>query len=274
MALAAADDGAPISPPDAPLLELSGVSAGYGAIEVLKGIDLTVDRGEIVTLIGANGAGKTTTLMTICGLVAARAGRVTFDGRDLGAVPAHDIVRLGLVQCPEGRKIFPRLSVLENLEMGAFTRREQLAAELLRQGRRLSGRELRRRLRTDLDRDLERVFELFPILAERRSQAGGTLSGGEQQMLAVGRAMMARPKLLLLDEPSLGLAPLIVQRIFDVIRTLNEDGVTVLLVEQNARMALKLAHRGYVMETGEITMADDARTLLADPRVRDAYLGD
>jgi branched-chain amino acid transport system ATP-binding protein len=266
--VAPADEAAPL------LLELDGVRAGYGAIEALKGIDLTVKRGEIVTLIGANGAGKTTTLMTICGLVAARAGRVCFDGRDLSRVPAHEIVKLGLVQCPEGRKIFPRLTVLENLEMGAFTRREQLAAELARRGERLPARELRRRLAVELDRDLGRVFELFPILAERRSQAGGTLSGGEQQMLAVGRAMMARPKLLLLDEPSLGLAPLIVQRIFDVIRTLNEGGVTVLLVEQNAQMALKLAHRGYVMETGEITMTADARALLEDPRVRDAYLGE
>ncbi|MBI4955953.1 MAG: ABC transporter ATP-binding protein [Myxococcales bacterium] len=254
------------------MLKLEGVSAGYGAIEVLKKIDLEVRAGEIVTLIGANGAGKTTTLMTICGFVKPRTGRVTFEGRDLATVPAHEIVRLGLVQCPEGRKIFPRLTVLENLEMGAFTREDQLRRSP--DGKGLGGAALRHKLRTDLERDLAEVFELFPILADRRGQAGGTLSGGEQQMLAVGRAMMTKPKLLLLDEPSLGLAPLIVKRIFDVIETLNREGVTVLLVEQNARMALKLAHRGYVMETGEVTMTDEASVLLADARVRDAYLGE
>jgi len=234
------------------MLQLEGVCAGYGKIEVLKGISITVDEGEIVTLIGANGAGKTTTLMTICGLLRPRAGRVVFRGNDLAARPAHEIVRLGLAQSPEGRKIFPRLTVLENLEMGAFTRRDP----------------------DGVRQDLAHVFELFPILAERRAQAGGTLSGGEQQMLAVGRALMTRPKLLLLDEPSLGLAPLIVARIFQVIQSLNRDGVTILLVEQNARMALKLAHRGYVMETGEITMSDKAATLLADERIRAAYLGE
>jgi branched-chain amino acid transport system ATP-binding protein len=235
------------------MLKLEGVRAGYGAIEVLKGIDLEVEEGEIVTLIGANGAGKTTTLMTICGLVRPRDGKVTFRGKDLASIPAHQIVREGLVQCPEGRKIFPRLTVLENLEMGAFSRKDQKA---------------------QIAKDQEHVFQLFPILAERRAQAGGTLSGGEQQMLAVGRAMMSRPKLLLLDEPSLGLAPLIVKRIFEVIETLNKEGVTVLLVEQNARMALKLAHRGYVMETGSITMTDKAASLLENPKVRDAYLGE
>ncbi|MEK6609226.1 MAG: ABC transporter ATP-binding protein [Myxococcota bacterium] len=234
------------------MLALEDVRAGYGAIEVLRGISLTVDEGEIVTLIGANGAGKTTTLMTICGLLRPRAGRVTFLGRDLAAMPTHEIVRLGLAQSPEGRKIFPRLTVLENLEMGAFTRRDTEGVAC----------------------DLEKVFSLFPILAERRGQPGGTLSGGEQQMLAVGRAMMARPKLLLLDEPSLGLAPLVVKRIFEVVAELAKDGVTILLVEQNARMALKLAHRGYVMETGCITMTDSASALLEDPRVRSAYLGD
>jgi branched-chain amino acid transport system ATP-binding protein len=228
------------------------VRAGYGAIEVLKGVSLAVGAGEIVTLIGSNGAGKTTTLMCVCGVLRPRSGRILFDGRDLSGVPAHEIVRLGLAQSPEGRKIFPRLTVLENLEMGAFTRTDRAGAR----------------------GDLERVFQLFPILAERRQQAGGTLSGGEQQMLAVGRALMAKPRLLLLDEPSLGLAPLIVKRIFEVIEELNRGGVTILLVEQNARMALKLAHRGYVMETGRITMSDRAAALLEDPRVRDAYLGE
>jgi len=234
------------------LLELRDLHAGYGRIEVLKGISLTVDEGEIVTLIGANGAGKTTTLMTISGLLRPRSGSVRFAGRELANVPAHEVVALGIAQAPEGRKIFPRLSVLENLQIGAFTR-------------------------SDLDgiaRDIARVYELFPILAERRHQAGGTLSGGEQQMVAVGRALMARPKLLMLDEPSLGLAPLVVKKIFEVIAELNQQGVTVLLVEQNARMALKLAHRGYVLETGDFVMQGAARELLDDPRVRSAYLGD
>ncbi len=226
--------------------------AGYGAIEVLKDVSLHVNAGEIVTLIGSNGAGKTTTLMCVCGVLRARAGRILFDGSDLAGMPAHEIVRLGLAQSPEGRKIFPRLSVLENLEMGAFTRTD----------------------RDGVRADLERVIALFPILGDRRRQAGGTLSGGEQQMLAVGRAMMARPRLLLLDEPSLGLAPLVVKRIFEVIGELNRQGVTILLVEQNARMALRLAHRGYVMETGRITMTDRAAALLEDQRVRSAYLGE
>jgi branched-chain amino acid transport system ATP-binding protein len=234
------------------LLALDEIRAGYGAIEVLKGISLVVEEGEIVTLIGANGAGKTTTLMTICGVLKPRSGRVTFQDRDLAGTPAHELVGLGIAQAPEGRKIFPRLSVLENLEMGAFTRKDPEGVR----------------------KDIERVYELFPILAERKHQAGGTLSGGEQQMLAVGRAMMARPKLLLLDEPSLGLAPLIVKRIFDVIQELNREGVTVLLVEQNARMALKLATRGYVLETGVITIQGAAGVLLDDPRVKSAYLGD
>ncbi len=234
------------------MLELADVRAGYGNIEALHGISLTVDQGEIVTLIGANGAGKTTTLMTISGCVRARTGSVRFAGRDIGGMPPHEIVALGLVQSPEGRKIFPRLTVTENLEMGAFTRRDP----------------------PGVSADQKRVFELFPILGERRRQPGGTLSGGEQQMLAIGRAMMARPKLLLLDEPSLGLAPLIVSRIFEVIRELNASGTTILLVEQNARMALKAAHRGYVLETGTISMSGPAQEILADPRVRSAYLGD
>ena len=234
------------------MLELRDVSAGYGNIEALHGISLSVDDGEIVTLIGANGAGKTTTLMTISGCVRARAGAVMFRGRDVSRLPPHEIVALGLVQSPEGRKIFPRLTVMENLEMGAFVRRD----------------------RPGIAADAKRVFELFPILGERRRQPGGTLSGGEQQMLAIGRALMARPKLLLLDEPSLGLAPMVVTRIFEVIRELNREGSTILLVEQNARMALKAAHRGYVLETGTIAMTGPAGDLLSDERVRAAYLGD
>jgi len=234
------------------MLELEDLRAGYGNIEALHGISLSVGEGEIVTLIGANGAGKTTTLMTISGCVRARAGAIRFRGRDISGLPPHEIVALGLVHSPEGRKIFPRLTVAENLEMGAFTRRDP----------------------DGIAADQNRVLEMFPILAERRRQPGGTLSGGEQQMLAIARALMARPRLLLLDEPSLGLAPLVVSRIFDVIRELNRDGTTILLVEQNAQMALKAAHRGYVLETGTIAMADAADQLLADPRVRNAYLGD
>jgi branched-chain amino acid transport system ATP-binding protein len=234
------------------MLELENLRAGYGNIEALHGISLSVGEGEIVTLIGANGAGKTTTLMTISGCVRARAGAIRFRGRDISGLPPHEIVALGLVQSPEGRKIFPRLTVAENLEMGAFTRRDP----------------------DGIAADQNRVFELFPILGERRRQPGGTLSGGEQQMLAIARALMARPRLLLLDEPSLGLAPLVVSRIFEVIRELNREGATILLVEQNAQMALKAAHRGYVLETGTIAMADAADKLLADPRVRSAYLGD
>ena len=234
------------------MLILEEVRAGYGAIEVLKAISLEVREGEIVTLIGANGAGKTTTLMNICGILRPRAGRITFNGQDLTKLEPHEIVRLGVAQSPEGRKIFPRMTVIENLEMGAFLRNDK----------------------DGIKKDIQRAIELFPILGQRRTQAAGTLSGGEQQMLAVGRAMMARPKLLLLDEPSLGLAPLIVKRIFEVVEHLNREGVTVLLVEQNARMALKLAHRGYVMETGSITMSDKAGALLEDSRVRSAYLGE
>jgi branched-chain amino acid transport system ATP-binding protein len=226
--------------------------AGYGPIDVLHDIDLTVEAGEIVAMIGANGAGKSTTLMAISGVVRPRAGEVHFDGQDLRAFPAHQIVRLGLAQSPEGRKIFPRLTVLENLQMGAFTRTDL----------------------KEIEADLEIAFTMFPILRERKNQAGGLLSGGQQQMLAIARALMARPKLLLLDEPSLGLAPQIVSQIFSVIRELNQKGVSVLLVEQNARMALKIAHRGYVLETGRITLADKAETLLHDPRVRAAYLGE
>ena len=234
------------------LLELRDVRAKYGAIEALKGISLTVEVGEIVTLIGANGAGKTTTLTSISGLHKPSSGQVLFDGKDLTAVAPHDIVRLGLVHSPEGRRVFARMTVAENLEMGAYTRSEKL----------------------EIQADFERVYALFPVLRERKLQAAGTLSGGEQQMLAVGRAMMTKPRLLLLDEPSLGLAPLIVARIFAVIQTLNQQGVTILLVEQNARMALRIAHRAYVLETGEVTMAGPAADVLADPRVQAAYLGE
>lgn len=234
------------------LLEIENIRAGYGPIEVLKGISIEVGEGEIVTMIGANGAGKTTTLLSISGINRIRSGRIRFQGREIHAMPAHEIVRLGLCHSPEGRKIFPRLTVIENLQMGAFTRADH----------------------DGVRRDLEHVFDLFPILRQRTSQQGGTLSGGEQQMLAVARALMGRPKLLLLDEPSLGLAPLVAQTIFEVIRRLNQDGIAVLLVEQNARMALKLASRGYVMETGEITMTGPASQLLADRRIQDAYLGE
>lgn len=238
----------------APLLDVADLDAGYGPIPVLHRLSLMVQPGEIVALIGANGAGKTTTLMCISGIVAARAGRIRFAGRDLVAerVPPHEIVRRGLIQVPEGRKIFGRLTVRENLEMGAFTRRD---ADGIRA-------------------DIEKAFTLFPILRQRQMQLGGLLSGGEQQMLAIARALMARPKLLLLDEPSLGLAPQIVVQIFDVIRELNRQGVAVLLVEQNARLALKVAHRGYVLETGRITFTGRADELLTDPRIRAAYLGE
>ena len=236
----------------AKLLTIDQLHAGYGPIEVLKGISIEVNEGEIVTIIGANGAGKTTTLMTVSGGIKARAGRIVWSGREIQNLPPHEIVRLGLCQSPEGRKIFPRLTVLENLELGAYTRNDKAG----------------------IQQDINHAYELFPILNERKAQLGGTLSGGEQQMLAVARALMGRPKLLLLDEPSLGLAPLIVLKIFDVIRRLNAEGMSVLLVEQNARLALKLAHRGYVMETGSITMSDKADVLLNDQRVKDAYLGE
>ncbi|QEG31756.1 High-affinity branched-chain amino acid transport ATP-binding protein LivF [Gemmata obscuriglobus] len=237
----------------APLLEVRDLEAGYGPINVLHRLSLTVNPGEIVTMIGANGAGKTTTLNAVSGVVKTRAGSVTFDGKPLAGVPAHNIVRLGLAQSPEGRKIFARLTVRENLEMGAFTRAD---ADGVRA-------------------DIKKAYSMFPILEKRQAQPGGLLSGGEQQMLAIARALMSRPKLLLLDEPSLGLAPQIVVQIFDVIRTLNrEQGMSVLLVEQNARMALKVAHRGYVLETGRITCTDRADVLLHDPRIREAYLGE
>jgi len=236
----------------ASLLRVEGLRAGYGPIDVLHDVRLTVEPGEVVALIGANGAGKTTTLMAISGVVPARAGTIVFDSHDLTRLAAHRIVKLGLAHSPEGRKIFPRLTVLENLQMGAFTRTD----------------------RRGIADDIEKAFTLFPILLDRKSQAGGLLSGGQQQMLAIARALMARPKLLLLDEPSLGLAPQVVAQIFEVIRDLNRQGVSVLLVEQNARMALKIAHRGYVLETGRVTLADSANALLNDPRIRAAYLGE
>ncbi len=235
-----------------PLLKVENLEAGYGAINVLHRLALVVNAGEIVTIIGANGAGKSTTLNTICGVVKARAGEITFDGKNLVGVPAHAVVRLGLAQSPEGRKIFPRLTVRENLEMGAFTRSD----------------------RDGIEADIRKAYRMFPILDKRQSQPGGLLSGGEQQMLAIARALMSRPKLLLLDEPSLGLAPQIVVQIFDIVKELNGQGVSVLLVEQNARMALKVAHRGYVLETGRITCTDKAEVLLHDPRIREAYLGE
>ena len=232
------------------LLELAGVSAFYGAVQALKGVDLTVEKGEIVTLIGANGAGKSTLMMTICGQPRARGGRIRYDGAEITALPTHRIMRRGIAQAPEGRRIFPRMSVRENLLMGAEST-----------GQRAS------------EAEMARVFALFPRLAERHAQRGGTLSGGEQQMLAIGRALMARPRLLLLDEPSLGLAPLIVRQIFQAIRALNhETGLTVLLVEQNAYQALRLAHRGYVLVNGAITMAGSGAELLARPEIRAAYL--
>jgi len=232
------------------LLELDDVWVRYGVVEALKGVSLSVDEGEIVTLLGANGAGKTTTLRTISGLLRPFRGSMRYSGRRVDGVPAHEVVALGIGHVPEGRRVFPMMSVLENLEMGAYRRRGSIRA------------------------DLDRIFELFPVLAERRRQNGGTLSGGEQQMLAIGRALMSKPRLLLLDEPSMGLAPMIVSRIFEILAEINRAGTTLLLVEQNAAQALRLARRGYVLETGEIVMTDDARTLLTDDRVRAAYLGE
>jgi len=232
------------------MLRVSGIHTFYGQIEALKGVDLEVQQGEIVTLIGANGAGKSTLLMTICGTPRARAGAIHFEGRDITRMATYEIMRMGIAQSPEGRRIFPRMTVLENLQMGALT------AEA-----------------SKFDEDIAKVFALFPILQKRQDQRGGTLSGGEQQMLAIGRALMSRPRLLLLDEPSLGLAPLIVKQIFQVIRDINRDqGVTVFLVEQNAHHALRLAHRGYVMVNGQITLSGSGRDLLANAEVRAAYL--
>ncbi|HET7720577.1 MAG TPA: ABC transporter ATP-binding protein [Acidimicrobiales bacterium] len=236
----------------ASLLALDDVSAHYGGVQALKGVSLRVEHGEVVTLIGANGAGKTSTLAAISGLLPPTSGTISLDGKDLAGVPAHQRVTMGVCQAPEGRHVFPGMTVMENLEMGAYARRAKRAA---------------------LQPDLDRVFDLFPRLAERREQAGGTLSGGEQQMLAMGRALMARPRLLLLDEPSMGLAPKLVTQIFAIVREINEQGTTVLLVEQNASQALQRANRAYVMEAGRIVRSADAATLLEDESVKAAYLG-
>ena len=232
------------------LLELEGIDVSYGPVQALREVSLSVERGEIVTLLGANGAGKTTTLRTISGLHRPSAGTIRYDGRAVDALPVHEVVTLGISHVPEGRRVFARMSVEENLQMGAYGRKGRT------------------------DEDAGRVYDLFPVLKERRQQLAGTLSGGEQQMLAIGRALMSRPQLLLLDEPSMGLAPMMVATIFRIIREINEQGTTVLLVEQNAAQALKLAGRGYVLDTGRITMSADAATLLQDPRVREAYLGE
>ncbi len=233
------------------MLKLHNVDTFYGNIQALRQVSLTINQGEIVTLIGANGAGKSTTLMSICGVNNVRSGEITFEGQPINTMRPHEIVKLGISQVPEGRLIFPELTVQENIDLGAFLRNDK--AEILR--------------------DQEYVFSLFPILAERRRQAGGTLSGGEQQMLAISRALMGRPRLLLLDEPSLGLAPIIIRQIFSIIEQVNANGMTVFLVEQNANQALRIAHRGYVMENGRIVKEDSAEALLSSPEVREAYLG-
>ena len=234
------------------MLELKNIKTFYGNIQALKDVSIKISEGEIITLIGANGAGKSTTLMSISGIVPPRSGEVIFMGQAIQNLPPNNIVSLGISQVPEGRRIFPFLTVAENLDMGAFLRKDK----------------------EEIKRDIDYIYELFPILAERRNQAGGTLSGGEQQMLAISRAIMAKPRLLLLDEPSLGLAPLVVKQIFDIIKKINtESKTTIFLVEQNANMALKVAHRGYVMETGKVSMTDTAANLLANDEVRKAYLG-
>jgi branched-chain amino acid transport system ATP-binding protein len=235
-----------------PILQLSDIHTYYGSIHALKGISLEVHEGEIVTLLGANGAGKSTTLRSINGLNRPRQGNIRFQGRDITSVPAHELFKRGMALPPDGRRLFPRMTVIENLEMGAFQRKD----------------------RGEIKGDMDRVFELFPRLHERRTQKAGTMSGGEQQMCAIGRALMARPKLLLLDEPSLGLAPIFVERIFDIIKQINEQGTSILLVEQNALMALEAAHRGYVLETGRIVLAESAESLKTNEQVRKTYLGE
>ncbi|HSP72335.1 MAG TPA: ABC transporter ATP-binding protein [Gaiellaceae bacterium] len=234
------------------VLELKDVHTYYGSIHALKGVSLDVNEGEIVTLIGANGAGKTTTLRSIMQINRARSGRIAFEGKDITSTPPHQIVKRGIAQSPEGRRLFPRMTVVENLEMGAFQRTD----------------------RAGIREDMDRVFTLFPRLAERRTQKAGTMSGGEQQMLAIGRALMARPRLLLLDEPSMGLAPVLVERIFETVVEVNKQGTTILLVEQNALMALEVASRGYVLETGTIALADTAANLRENEQVRKTYLGE
>ncbi len=235
-----------------PLLEIEDMHSYYGHIHALQGISLTVEEGEVVTLIGSNGAGKTTTLRSIHGILPPREGRIVFAGEEIQGTPAHELIGKGIAQSPEGRKIFFRMTVLENLEMGAYHRSDH----------------------SEVRRDMNRVFELFPRLKERTKQEAGTMSGGEQQMLAIGRALMSRPKLLLLDEPSMGLAPVLVERIFQIIREINEQGTTILLVEQNANVALEIATRGYVLETGKIVNSAPAEKLREDPKVREAYLGE
>lgn len=234
------------------LLALENLQVSYGGIRAVKSVDLTVEPGELVCLIGANGAGKTTTLRAITGLVRAAGGRIVYDGNDISALKPHEISRRGLALVPEGRGVFAQLTIEENLAMGAYARSD----------------------RAGVAADLERAYTLFPRLKERRRQTAGTLSGGEQQMLAISRALMSRPKLLLLDEPSMGLAPLMVDKIFEVIRGISADGVTLLLVEQNARLALEVSRRGYVLESGQVTISGEARSLLGDPRIREAYLGE
>jgi branched-chain amino acid transport system ATP-binding protein len=234
-----------------PVLAVENIHTFYGSIEALKGISIEVRPGEIVTLIGSNGAGKSTTLRSISGIVPPRIGRILFQGREIQGLAGHEVAEIGIAHAPEGRRIFPRMTVLENLEMGAFTRRDTAG----------------------IREDIERVFELFPRLRERQKQKGGTMSGGEQQMLAIARALMAQPKLLLLDEPGLGLAPVIVDKIYEIIREINAQGVTILLVEQNANYALDTAQRGYVLETGKIALSNDSASLRDDPRVQAAYLG-
>ncbi len=235
-----------------PLLELKALKVAYGGIQAVKGIDLQVAQGELVCLIGANGAGKTTTLKGITGLQPVKSGKIHYAGADITGKPAFQLVRRGLSMVPEGRGVFGALTIEENLAMGAYTRDDRQAVKA----------------------DVERVFALFPRLKERRKQTAGTLSGGEQQMLAMGRAMMSRPKLLLLDEPSMGLAPLMVQKVFETVIAISKEGVTILLIEQNARLALEVSSRGYVMESGEITLHGEAKQLLSDPKVREAYLGE
>jgi branched-chain amino acid transport system ATP-binding protein len=234
------------------LLELKNVHTYYGKIHALKGVSIRVEKGEIVTLIGSNGAGKSTTLRTISGLLTPRIGEVHFAGKRIDQMPSHDIVKLGIAQSPEGRRIFPRLTVLENLELGAYLHDTRSAS---------------------YHQDLDRVFTLFPRLRERTAQKGGTLSGGEQQMLAIGRALMTRPQMVLLDEPSMGLAPVLVEQIFEIVKTINAQGTTVLLVEQNASQALQVAHRGYVLQSGEIVLEDEARALSQNESVQKKYLG-
>ena len=234
------------------LLEVQDIHSYYGHIHALRGVSLTVEEGEIVTLIGSNGAGKTTTLRSIHGVLPPREGRILFEGEEIQSLPAHDMIGRGIAQSPEGRKIFSRMTVLENQEMGAYHRND----------------------RAEIQQDMDRVFDLFPRLKERIKQEAGTMSGGEQQMLAIGRALMSRPKLVLLDEPSMGLAPVLVERIFQVIREINEQGTTILLVEQNANVALEIASRGYVLETGAVVNAASAEQLRQDPKVREAYLGE